>query len=61
MQGVHAQAQAIIAFGRFARKQGLYSVCLEALARYVNYLLIHKTSFVPRCLRDECCFYDSMS
>ena len=33
MLGVHASAQAIIHFGKIARKHNLTAVCLESLSR----------------------------
>ena len=51
MLGVHASAQAIIHFGKIARKHGLTGVCLDSLSRSVfvtvgmrsdkNTLLLH--------------------
>ena len=41
MLGVHASAQAIIHFGKIARKHNLSSVCLESLSR------IHTIPSVP--------------
>ena len=41
MQGVHASAQAIIHFGKVARKHGLTGVCLDSLSR------IHTIPSVP--------------
>ena len=34
MLGVHASAQAIIHFGKIARKHNLTGVCLDSLSRY---------------------------
>lgn len=36
MLGVHASAQAIIHFGKIARKHGLTGVCLDSLSRFGN-------------------------
>lgn len=36
MLGVHASAQAIIHFGKIARKHGLTGVCLDSLSRLGN-------------------------
>lgn len=41
MLGVHASAQAIIHFGKIARKHNLSNVCLESLSR------IHTIPSVP--------------
>lgn len=41
MLGVHALAQGIVHFGKIARKQHLYDLCLETLNK------IHKKQSVP--------------
>ena len=41
MLGVHASAQAIIHFGKVARKHGLAGACLDSLSR------IHTIKSVP--------------